>query len=550
MRIEYKSYHFSNTDSYKEFNQFFDEIKLFDHSERFKLSSIFSQIRDDFTIISEYPYVDRNFRDSFYNFHSKKFINQKRNCVRLSIFSGKVDAESLSSMSEEEKSRLNDNFIGFSVIQKIYDGLVGTTVINPNYLHNVSGYMYLAKFKCTIYGIELDAVGFLHSSQNSETVTCAELTVLNIVNTLARSSHAYRSILPSDIAFSISQTSHERVLPTKGLPYESVSLLLNKYTGSSRLYFLDDKNYETLESSQKEKLRMLFHIYSESGFPLAVAIKGTNKQKSDVYHSIICIGHGKRTFNWGSKTENRETENNISFINSYKCYDKYVLIDDNQPVYAIQSFDKLGIYDDTHVVGFAVPLPKSAFLEADAAYYIAKSALFSFEDTRLDINYLKKHCKYSKKNPLILRLFLTSSSEYKKYRGSTIKSNILKEYYLSLDLPHYIWVMEISTAELYSDNLAIGDIIIDATFANTNHGIESIISIHYCDRIGYANISDCDNCESNDSKNDNDESGSNDEDKTPRKRWGDFNVYNDIDEQFPLYISNNLRSVNGNGKEH
>ena len=431
--------------------------------------------------------------------------------------------------SEDYEIQLNKIFIGFIVIQPIYSGLIGTTVIDPSYLKDCDGYMCLGKFNCTMRGFLLKVNGFLYSSQNSETVMCAELTVLGIVNSLAHTSSNYQCIVPSDIILSKSTTLHERTLPSKGLPYEIISQLLNKYTGSSRLYFLGEDE-KSGKNNKCEVLRKMFHIYVDSGLPLAVAVKGKDNEDSKIRHSIICIGHGKRNYNWSQKIQKIS---DFSVIDSYKAYDDYILIDDNQPPYTIQKYGDFTVYKDVEIAGFVVPLPRSAFLEADEAYFIGIEALFNFLDTRLDESFLAENYKYSAdNNPLVIRLYLTTSAKYKRFKNRTLKSDKLIDFYLTLNLPHHIWVMEISTAELYSDNLAFGDVIIDATHSNIQNGINSIILIHYGDRLGciefnqpsdYVNIRH----------------------EKARKRWGSFNSYNDIDERFPLFSNNdnNLRSM-------
>ena len=529
MPLVYNNYEFNQGVEINGIKELISDINLYNQAEVNKLSIILHRIKCDFTVISESPYVDRNFRDSYYIYHSRKFFLHNRDCIRLLLFEGKFDSDVLSPFSEKTEEQLNKKFICFIIIQPIYLGLIGTTVINPTYLDKCNGYMCVGEFKCTVLGYTLKANGFLYSSQNSETVTCAELTILGIVNTLAHISPNYKCIVPSDIIYSKVDYLHERVLPSKGLPYEMVSLLLNKYAGSSRLYFLGKEDLD--KGDKSEILRKMFHTYVESGLPLAVAVKGTDENDSTVRHSIVCIGHGKRSYYFSNKAE---PIGEFSVIDSYKLYDEYILIDDNQPPYITQKYDDFTIYKDSKVVGFVVPLPQSAFLEADEAYFIGIEALFNFTDTRIDEDLLKEKYKYDcNSNPLVTRLYLTSSAKYKKFKSKTLKSTTLIDFYLTLNLPHYIWVMEISTANLYSRDLAFGDVIIDATYSNTKNSINSVILVHYSDRLGCVDLvesSECINADIN----------------GKRKRWGSFNVYDNINEEFQLFSNNDssLRSVN------
>lgn len=520
----------------REINEILDDLKIYNKFERKKFLKIFGSITCDFTIVIEYPYVDKNFRDSFYFYHSRKFMYPIRDCNRILIFKGDINEEMLLN-PEDRAIDLNDIFIGYMVVQPIHGGLIGTTVIDPDYLNYCSGYMCLANFSCTVYGNKLTVRGFLYSSQNSETVTCAELSVLGIVNTLSHISCNYSSVLPSDIAKVISENAYERVIPTKGLPYEMVSMLLNRFTGSSRLYFLDSID---IEMGKTENLRRLFHTYVESGLPLAVAVKGDIRvenepnKKREIRHSVICIGHGNLNCDF-YKNKIPMGEDCISVIEPHKCYKNYVFIDDNQHPYVTQEYDAVTMYDNTVIMGFAVVLPSSAFLEANEAYEIAKHTILNVDDVKITEEVIKEKCEYDKeKNPLVFRFFLTSSSEYREYKKETIKSDTLKKLFLEIDMPHYIWVLEISTASLYSNNLAFGEVIIDATSSDSKNGFESVILVHYRDRFGYLDNSFCSyedlfiNYELKEGK---------------RSRWGNFNIYNDIEEDFPLFCNEKKRRV-------
>ena len=106
-------------------------------------------------------------------------------------------------------------------------------------------------------------------------------------------------------------------------------------------------------------------------------------------HSMVCIGHGKakdtlknqayrnRWISW----ENRNQAHPI--INSADFYEDYVVVDDNQPVYQVRSFDNLSLYPNMRVENLAVPLYKRMFLDAPDATSTIRSLL---NDERLGLN--------------------------------------------------------------------------------------------------------------------------------------------------------------------
>ena len=75
--------------------------------------------------------------------------------------------------------------------------------------------------------------------------------------------------------------------------------------------------------------------------------------------------------------ENRNQAHPI--INSADFYEDYVVVDDNQPVYQVRSFDNLSLYPNMRVENLAVPLYKRMFLDApDATSTIQSPSSVSF----------------------------------------------------------------------------------------------------------------------------------------------------------------------------
>ena len=52
-------------------------------------------MRDDLLVVKESNYVDRAYRDSYYDYYSTKLRSYNRNCVRLSFFDSGVDADGI-----------------------------------------------------------------------------------------------------------------------------------------------------------------------------------------------------------------------------------------------------------------------------------------------------------------------------------------------------------------------------------------------------------------------------------------------------------------------
>ena len=96
MPLVYNNYEFNQGVEINGIKELISDINLYNQAEVNKLSIILHRIKCDFTVISESPYVDRNFRDSYYIYHSRKFFLHNRDCIRLLLFEGKFDFDVLS----------------------------------------------------------------------------------------------------------------------------------------------------------------------------------------------------------------------------------------------------------------------------------------------------------------------------------------------------------------------------------------------------------------------------------------------------------------------
>ena len=69
MSLIYETYEFDQNPDINDIKLLFEELNLYNYSETRKLIEILQRINCNFTIVSEFPYVDRNFRDSYYIYH-------------------------------------------------------------------------------------------------------------------------------------------------------------------------------------------------------------------------------------------------------------------------------------------------------------------------------------------------------------------------------------------------------------------------------------------------------------------------------------------------
>ncbi|MBU7008213.1 hypothetical protein [Phosphitispora fastidiosa] len=456
----------------KDEQQFLDYIDGgIDNRGKQKLIELFRLMPKPITVVVENYYVDKVFRDSYYNYFSSKHFDTFRNCKRISFFEGdNIDFEDF--ILVEGHSKLQQNFIGYTVIKPISPGSIGRTMVDPKRLAIPKCFVRTTTFSAVILGAKLYLDSFPFSSQDTETMTCAETTVWSILEYFGTRYPDYKIIYPSNIIEVLGKQSYERILPSKGLSYSQISALIKDFGFSPRIYV--DNAFPVND------FKRIFHYYIESGLPIAVVIKGFENGR-EIRHAVVCIGHSNQTKNVSSIKIN-----DLDIINSADLYDDYVIMDDNQIPFKVQNYSNLSVFNNTNVEGIIVPLYKRIFLEAgDASTIIYNTLLNSGYGIKKSLqSYDNGGENYSENNPLVVRIFLTSSRSYKNFRAINCSEQELAKVYSHLPLPKFIWVAEISLNSLFKQGQIFGEIIIDATASRYSHA-NSLVAIHYPGYLGY-----------------------------------------------------------------
>ena len=467
--------------SHDDIEVFLDEIKenknnMSEVSYK-KIVQILEIIGYPMTVVCELNYVDKNFRDTYYRCFAGKHFEKQKNCKRLSFFRENIEPEIFYKYDDSSCKKLNEAFVGTMILKPLKIGKVGLTLLNPQRLHIPKCYLRTAQFDFIILGNDLSVQAFPFSSQDTETMTCAETTVWSIVQYFGMKYSEYRTILPGDIIARVGKGAKERILPSRGLDYYVVSELLKEFGFSPRLYAKS-----SFEGENGYEFRRIFHYYVESGIPLAVGISGMKNNKS-IRHSFVCIGHEyERKELPKIDALQKEEYLGVSCIDSSLFYDKYVISDDNQYPYVIQPFDSFTMYEKTEVVVLAVPLYKRVFLEAIDVRKIFQHIMSSELSFCKIIPQIKE--TVDEKNPLVTRVYLTSSRKYRSFRARSGMNPQSAYFYSSFAFPKFVWVIEISTYSSYLNNKIYGEIILDAT-ASRMELSESLIMIRYLEKIGY-----------------------------------------------------------------
>ena len=422
---------------------------------------LFNALKFPITIVYEKYYVDKLFRDSYYTYFASKHFEINRICSRLTLFEGNFAYKDF--LNDVLFDTLQKSIIGTVVLRPTKINAIGRTLLDPDKMHIGRMYVQRTKFEICLLGKLYTILAYPFTSQDTETMSCAETSIWTMLEYYGTRYSEYRTVLPSEILSELGNLSEERVLPSHGMDFRQKSGLLKKFGFHPRTYS---------EQIYKDDFRKLFHYYVESGIPITLSLPG---------HSVVCIGHAAEEYNISNVTS--ITVNNLQYIDSSAFIKKYVIIDDNNIPYSIEEYDHFSVFNrEMHL--FTVPLYKRIFLEAnDAAtvfeFLLGKiSSLIEWYISTFGLNY------ENRKNPLVKRIFLTSSRKYKKVRVTDANSLETKKFYSEILMPKFIWVCEIATYENYQSRKILGEIVLDATAARYDH-INSTLLIRIGDIVGY-----------------------------------------------------------------
>jgi len=409
------------------------------------ITEYFMSLSEDISVLIEFPYVDKVFRNSYYHYFSSKHCHYERDSVRLSLFEGDITEHHFD--DPELFSTLAAAFLGVVIIRPSFPQLFGRTILSPRAFKWHDFMICLATMPCSINGFKFDIAAFPHASQDIEYLTCAETSIWSIMEYFGHKYVDYVPVLPSDIITALSSPAFERVVPSRGLSVSQISFALKQFGFGPRIY-----SREAFQGRERD-FRRILSWYVESGIPVIVALEGNTTG-----HAVLFIGHENVADGLSTGAICRSTNVGSGVVDTGDFDKRYIVIDDNYPPYQVCTFDNpVDYYSDPafknlRLSAFVVPLYPRIYLEPIEAYSLALDVLENVMSVPCDAR------------QIVTRFFLTSSRSYKNWVAcSTALQKELKEVILATSMPKFIWIMEISDKELFVDCMVAGIIIIDAT---------------------------------------------------------------------------------------
>lgn len=403
------------------------------------------------TIVLEKEYCDTDYRDTFYNFFARKFAKYPSTAMRANFFDCKISPRMIYDLD-----RYNSNYIGFCVIRPNRVAPIGRTILNPQKLSCVPGYVCMAEYPVHILGAELIARGFPYLSQDTDVTICAHAACWMVFRYFSQRYSRYAETWPYELTQLTQDLSFGRLVPSRGLTIEQVTEMFSRFGFYPETYFRD-------VAAHKPIFEKLLYHYIESGLPV---VAGLYKHG----HAITIIGHAS-----DFSIPIQAPEESDQYITALIAND-----DNCMPYQAIRTRSSdprpsghWSKYSIEEIDSFVVPLYEKIHLSAKHARKLIETVLAS---EKFGVSACSKLIN---RDQLITRTFLTSSKSYKKFRRKEILPFGISKVYVELPMPKFIWICEISTPELYANGQVIGELLFDAT-AN-HHDRLSFLIIHYPD---------------------------------------------------------------------
>ncbi|MFC1977553.1 hypothetical protein ACFLWS_04735 [Chloroflexota bacterium] len=414
-------------------------------------------------VVNEPHYVCKDHRNLYTNFYSKKHGEVSKYTSRFHFFN--IPDVSVSDLIQNPET-YKDKYIGYSVIRPVPERCLGRTVIDPLRLVKFQSktlYCLRTGFNTHIGGQHFVAYGYPYISQDVDVTRCAHTALWGVCRYLSEKYSVYGELYPFDL-IELTGSNNGRTFPNRGMTYEDYSNILTKfgaYPWIMRIQKPDQSNPSLWAFNDDEYLDLC--TYVESGFPVLASLSG---------HVVTLVGH---TIDYSQSPQ----ADSSGFIYSSSFYKQFIVVDDNFAPYQLlggetdlenygKNYANSGIggpqgISMKSIVTAVCPLPEKVFLTANKVRTVARS-LFNAYKARIG----------SGSEPIVLRLFLTTSTSFQERKGEqTIdngKVDMLNYSVTQMKLPHFIWVTEASPLSLYLQGRCTSEIVIDPT-SNPNEDI-------------------------------------------------------------------------------
>lgn len=406
----------------------------------------FSVLIPNLAVVVEYPYVDKVYRNSYYRYYSGKAKQLSRDCIRLSFF---IDTDPSIVGNPMIHEIWEQQYRGFLILRPTELNVVGRNAISPDIYIENNFLICKTEIPASVNGLKVSVEAFPASSQDTETMVCAETAVWATMEYFGNRYAEYSPVRPSHIIKLLRNQISFRQLPSSGLTSEQICYLFKNMNFQPILRPVEDNacDYGMISS------------FIESGIPVVLSITNyvddTYPAADRIGHAILCIGHERVTEQAVNEVQSI-TDNGLVFVDYDNIKKKFVYIDDNCPAYRMD-------YLQTPADGYSKQKWKDCRIRFASYPLYEKILLMPYSVKYMATNFLHYIKGINDGREIAYRTFLASSRSYKDYVCRNNMPEKMKEMILNLYLPKFIWVVELSSREGILANYSDGLLIFDST---------------------------------------------------------------------------------------
>jgi hypothetical protein len=385
-------------------------------------------------IIVEENYNDKDYRSTYYNYYAKKGYAYQAGCARLHFFDDRVelrDGLDLVFTINELEEQPSNTYFGYMVLRPTRINTIGRTVIAPSAIDKFHGCIIESDHKVHLLGHKLTVSGFPYMSQHTDISVCAHAACWGILRHCSERFSKYAEFLTYDITRMAHEFDPGGLLPSTGL-----------HVGHAERVFATGGTYPVLVVKDSADpgifYRQLF-AYVESGFPLFTELER-------IVHAITIIGHT------GFATQ---VSKNAPCHFASDLVGGLVAVDDNYLPYRTIAPGVTDPYGSCDITAFIVPLPDKIYYPAEAADNVA---LLLANEQHLGFD-------HSPIDEPVVRYFLTTTSHLRSFmrRNRSQFDSALVGIVMQLQLPQFVWILEIASKEQWRNGTISTRVVVDAT---------------------------------------------------------------------------------------
>lgn len=471
------------------------------------------------TAVVEVYHIDPTFRDLYYAHYAKHLFDVGRFTIRITLFKGELDAEAFTARSEGD---LSDRAVGSVVLCPINRGVVGRTLIRPEYIADCGAggmEVRVSVFDLTVRGKRIRIPSFTYRQQDGEVMSCAEVSLLNLMCYYSNEFSAYAVATPSEILALERPHASERVVPSRGLDFYDMSRIMAGKGFFPRVYDAGDMPSAGAcpgdGVTEYEWMNRVLSWYICSGIPVAVNVSPESPHQMG--HSLLCVGREswddsrRRTMRDGlAQGPSRVLDDGLAramrlarrvsrprdaadavlrgvprdgcrLIDAADLDDRYVVVDDAQLPFAVRPLDGLAPSGWMRPKAFMVPLHRSMMLDAMQAHQNGMAVL-AHEKAGV-LSWAPEDVGDDER--VVVRMFMCSARGYKRSRVANHPAFAV--IYEEMVLSQFLWVFELFHPDGYvadkGRRRAFAEVVLETSSSGIDNPMSKVVFMRYPRRM-------------------------------------------------------------------